>query len=104
MKVDIANLWSSVDAVQPSSVAARHNISGGETPAPGTDDARLSETAVVAGRLHQQLGAVSDTRQERVEALRQQVSKATYSVSADQIATALHSVLAALNRALRGRS
>ncbi|WP_041855754.1 flagellar biosynthesis anti-sigma factor FlgM [Candidatus Korobacter versatilis] len=103
MKVDIGNVWNAVDAVQQSSADSVRNPGRERDNRIGEDDAHLSQIAVLAGTLHQSLDGVSETRQARVDELRQKVQQGSYQVSSEQIANALRDDLAGMDRIYKGR-
>jgi negative regulator of flagellin synthesis FlgM len=89
MRIDGTNPWSSVEAV--NSVPPENNMPKGQIQSgdEGTDDAQLSPDAALASSLHAKLAQVPEVRQEKVGQLRQSVNEGTYTVSSEQIASAM---------------
>ena len=104
MKVEVGSNWSAVDAVQSALTDATRSKSGDKAAATESDNAQLSNAAVLASDLHRRLDGVSESRQARVNELKQRVEQGAYAVSSEQIATALRNDLGGLQRVYKGRS
>ncbi len=102
MKIDIGNLWTAVDVVQQSSASSVRSSAPEIENGIDTDNAQLSQAAVLAGTLRQKLEDIPETRQARVEELRQKVQQGTYQVSSDRIANAMRDDFRGLNRITKG--
>jgi flagellar biosynthesis anti-sigma factor FlgM len=91
MRIEGSNPWSAMEGLAAQKAEGTQAESDNlNTSASATlDDAHLSREGTLASRLYQRLGDVPDIRREKVEQLRQSFDQGTYSVSTEQIASAM---------------